>query len=328
MPFLQLIQRVQRIIERPDFFSSLSFTRGKIIRFYSLLILLFTLASVAIALPASLRFSRFLLSSDWHTQESIVMSLYPDELRVHVKGGEIVTNVTEPYAIAFPEAWRGISGGTDMPENLLIIDTTKSIAADDFLIQKTWLILGKDTLGAWDQKEGKVSIYSFDSEDTRKSADALTVTKTIYDRFVIDTFSVVQKVLLVGLCLLPVFLYIVYWLWYLLYLLFGAGVVWVVVKVRGYDLSYVDAYRAGMYLLPVPLIYDFFVMLLSHFPYVRIPFLFSIFLFVMALRNFPKVDMTTQSLSDVSGVSQETSDRAKKGVEPNANDEANRSEKE
>ena len=106
--------------------------------------------------------------------------------------------------------------------------------------------------------------------------------------FVSRVSSVLQKVFLFGIFLLPVFFYVAYWIGYLVYLIFGAAIVWLVAKQRGYALSYRDAYKAGIYLLPVPLVYDFFVMVLSDFPHVRVPFLFTAFLVAMALRNFPR----------------------------------------
>ena len=106
--------------------------------------------------------------------------------------------------------------------------------------------------------------------------------------FVSRVSSVLQKVFLFGIFLLPVFFYVAYWIGYLIYLIFGAAIVWLVAKQRGYALSYKNAYKAGIYLLPVPLVYDFFVMVLSDFPHVRVPFLFTAFLVAMALRNFPR----------------------------------------
>ena len=292
---MDIFQSIQNIIQRPQFFTSLEFTKGRTLRFYSLLILLFTLASVAISLPDAVRFAKIITSQTWQNQTEIITELYPDELEVNVMNGGISTNAEEPLAIPFPASWR-TGEGTNMPENLLVIDTEKSITLEDFATKKTAFILSKNTLGAWDQKEGRVSIY--DLGNTKGEAAAFLLTKAKYTQFIFQASSVVQKALLIGMCFLPIFFYIAYWIGYLMYLLFGAVIVWLVAKMRGYQLSYKHAYKAGIYLLPIPLVYDFFVMLLSDFPHARVPLLFTAFLVALTLKNFPKTDASIQSSID------------------------------
>lgn len=292
---MDIFQSIQNIIQRPQFFTSLEFTKGRALRFYSLLILLFTLASVAISLPDAIRFAQTITSQEWRNQTDIITELYPDELEVNVVNGDISTNAEEPLSIPFPVSWR-TKEYSGMPENLLVIDTAKSITLEDFAAKKTAFILSKNTLGAWDQKEGRVSIY--DLGNMKGEATAFLLTKAKYTQFISQASSVIQKALLVGMCLLPIFFYISYWIGYLMYLLFGAVIVWLVAKMRGYQLSYKHAYKAGIYLLPIPLVYDFFVMLLSDFPHARVPLLFTAFLVALTLKNFPKTGVSAQSSLD------------------------------
>lgn len=282
---MNILQSIQHLIERPSFFTSLDFTRGRTLRFYSFLILIFTAVSVVVSLPGAVRFVSTVASQEWQDQTEIIIGLYPDGLEVRAVDGIISTNAEEPLSIVFPESWR-TQGQADMPENLLVIDTTKSIALEDFATKNTSFILGRNALGAWDQNEGKVSIYDLKNQGNKES---FLLTKEGYTRFVASVSSVLQKVFLVGTFLSPIFIFMAYWIGYLGYLLFGAGVVWFVARQRGYALGYKNAYTAGMYLLPVPLVYDFFVTILSDFPHVRIPFLFTVFLAIMTLRNFPKI---------------------------------------
>mgnify|MGYP003586330009 CR=1 FL=1 len=282
---MNVLQSVQRLIERPSFFTSLDFTRGRTLRFYSLLILIFTAASVVITLPDAVRFVAAISSQEWRDQTAVVIGLYPDNLEVRIADGTISTNAEEPLVIPFPASWRMQQEQTGMTENLLVIDTTKSIALEDFATKNTSFILGKNALGAWDQREGKVSIYDLASQG---GAESFLLTQEKYTQFITWISSILQKILLIGVFLLPVFFYIGYWIGYLVYLLFGAAVVWFVSHLRGYELGYKNAYKAGIYLLPVPLVYDFFVMVLSDFPHARVPFLFTAFLVAMTLRNFPK----------------------------------------
>lgn len=292
---MDIFQSIQNIIQRPQFFTSLEFTKGRALRFYSLLILLFTLASVAISLPDAIRFAQTITSQEWRNQTDIITELYPDELEVNVVNGDISTNAEEPLSIPFPVSWR-TKEYSGMPENLLVIDTAKSITLEDFAAKKTAFILGKNTLGAWDQKEGKVSIYNLGEK--KGEMGTFLLTKAKYAQFIAHASSVAQKALLIGMCFLPILFYIAYWIGYLMYLFFGAAIVWLVAKKRGYQLSYKNAYKAGMYLLPVPLVYDFFVMLLSDFPHARVPLLFTAFLVALTLKNFPKTGVSAQSSLD------------------------------
>jgi len=282
---MNILQSMQNVIQRPTFFTSLEFVQGRALRFYSLLILIFTLASVIISLPGAFRFVETITSTDWQNQTNIITELYPDNLEISFVGGTVSTNVEEPLVIAFPESWRTHKESAGMLENLLVIDTTKSIALEDFTTKKTNFILGKNTLGSWDQKKGSVSIYDLGS---KAGSESFVLTKAKYAQFITKASAIFQKSLLIGILFLPVFFYSAYWIGYLTYLLFGAGVVLVAAKMRGYKISYKNAYKAGLYLLPIPLVYDFFVMLLSDFPHARVPLLFTAFLFAMTLKNFPK----------------------------------------
>ncbi len=293
---MEIFQSIRNVIQRPQFFTSLEFTKARALRFYSISILVFTLALVVISLPNALWFAKTITSQEWNNQTEIIAGLYPDELEINMVNGNISTNVEEPFLIPFPASWRKQGYHDDWLENLLVIDTTKSISLEDFAAKKTNFILGKNSIGAWNQREGKVEIY--DLGNAKGKAEAFLLTKAKYTQFISQASSVIQKVLLVGMCFLPLFFYIAYWMSYLMYLLFGAAIVWFVAKKRGYPLSYKHAYKAGMYLLPVPLVYDFFVMLLSDFPHARVPLLFTAFLVAMALKNFPKAGVPDQSTTE------------------------------
>ena len=211
-----ILQSIQRLIERPKFFTSLDFTRGRTFRFYSFLILIFTVASVVISIPEAFRFASAVASKEWHDQTAVVTRLYPDDLEIRMVNGTISTNAEEPLAIPFPESWRTQQERSAMPENLLVIDTTKSIALEDFAEKKTSFILGKNTLGAWDQQKGKADIYDLGGKSGEGS---LLLTKEKYAMFVSRVSSVLQKVFLFGIFLLPVFFYVAYWIGYLIYLI-------------------------------------------------------------------------------------------------------------
>lgn len=280
---MDFLDKIKHTIYRPDFFGRSAHEAKGGLRFYSLLLLLFVGTRVLLAVPTTIHFYQSVLSGEWRQQETILTDLYPDGLTLSIKEGTVSTNVNEPYSIIFPEAWR--SPKEVMPENLLIIDTTKPIETGDFVARNTFLILGKNGFGYHDPNKGEFRIYDFRDKEWR---GALDINKGTYDHFVTTASTVLRRFLFVGGFVLPFFLYAFLWVAYLAYLVFGALVVWLGAKLRGHHIGYGQAYVAGLYLLPIPFLYEFFSSY-GHGASFNIPFAFTLILFIMTLMNFPKI---------------------------------------
>lgn len=280
---MNMWEKMQHLVYRPDFFTQRNFKLRSGLRFYALLILLFVGLNVLFAMPGTVRFFHTLFSGAWEEQVRIVKTLFPEELNITVTNGAISTNQTEPYALSFPIEWR--STEADMPENLLVINTTKPIETSDFARYDTAIMVSEYGFGFRNYEKGEFRIY--DLREHGRGGN-FSIDKAKYDMSVAKAASVLRTVLIIVIILLPFFLYGIFFVGILIYLFFGALVVWLAAKVRNWPLRYGEAYIAAMYLLPIPLLYNISFDILPG-NYHGLPFAFSFILFLMALINFPKV---------------------------------------
>lgn len=265
---------------RPAFFVEQTFTLKQGLKFYAGLIALFVMALSLIALPGTVKFVHEVLSEHWDRQVSIISELYPTELVLSVRQGQVSTNMTEPYAIPLPLEWR--TSEFAVPENLLVIDSTKRIETDDFAREDTWFIIGADQVGFFNYEKNE---YRINDLSQALDGESFTIHADEYVQFVTQGAHYLRIVLLVGVALLPFLLYAMFFVGYLLYLLVGAMLVIITARFRGYTLGYARAYLSGLYLLPLPLSY---LVLLSLFHVQAMPLGFTLLLFVATLMNFPK----------------------------------------
>ena len=275
--------KVWHMVYRPDFFANRSYSVKSGLKFYSLLLLFFIGLKVLLALPATVEFYQTILSDAWEKQQSIIANIFPDELKLSIHNGVVSTNVSEPYAIPVPEEWSDARYG--LPKNLLVIDTTKPIDTGDFSEADTLIILGESSLGFHNQERGEFRIFSL-----RDASDdgSVVVDQQQYATFVAKISTALRSTLIIGSILLPFILYALLWPAYLVYLVFGAVIVWLGAKWRGHQITYREAYIAGLFLMPIPFLYEF-LSSYGHRLAGNIPFAFTLILFVMTLTNFRKI---------------------------------------
>lgn len=245
--------------------------------------ILTALLSLAVGIIFSSRVGWSLVyNSDVAMFRSQVEGLFPDELVLQFGNGGVSSNVDEPYAIPFPEAWKESADvqSERMPRNLLVINTGKPIEFADFSLYDTAAILSKDHIGFYDVSQEKFEIQNIGG----LAKESLTLDKAQYMRL-IDTGAYYLKVIIVVLlCFSPLFLFLFLFPVYIVYLLFGAVVVWLAAKARGVRLTYKQAYACGLYLVTLPVLYEILAALWA--PALVFPFDATLILFVLALVNF------------------------------------------
>ncbi len=274
-------QNIKNTLVRPEFFKNQSFELKSGLRFYSLAIFAFTVATVILMLPGVVRFVQTMTSGEWQRQQSIIKTIYPNELEVTLGKEGVSTNVSEPYAISIPEVWRGES--KKIPKNLLVIDTTRPIELSSFENEDTLIIIGKHQVGFRDLEKGEFRVGNLIADRN------LTITVIKFRYFVDTIFTIARYVIVFFMLVFPFILYVMHWTGYLFYALFGALVVWLAATIQGHKLGYGRAYLSVFYLLPVPLLYDLLTSFMGGQPSARYPLIFSFILFIMALINFPKM---------------------------------------
>ncbi len=282
------IQTIKATLVRPQFFQSPLFAAQPGLRFYSFSILAFTLATVVFMLPGIFGFFHQISGGEWQKQKTIISNLFPSELKLSFTKDGMVTNVAEPYAITLPKEWRG--DNTKIPKNILVINTTIPIDSAAFANADTYAILSKEQFGYHNPDKGETRFYDLKSQEWSKSE---TIDKEKFDTLVDKGSTILRTLLVIGTILLPFLLYALFWVSYLIYLILGAALVWLVTKLGGYKLSYSQAYRSSLYLLPLPLCYDFLSSSSLGLSVLHIPFFFSALLVLMTILNFPKVNKVT-----------------------------------
>ncbi len=236
------------------------------------------------------------LSEHWDRQVAIISELYPAELVLSVRQGQISTNMPEPYALLLPIEWR--TSEFAVPDNLLVIDTTKRIETQDFARQDTWFIIGADQVGFYNYEKNE---YRINDVKQALSNESFTIHATEYSTLVTKVAHFLRIALLVGIALLPFLLYGLFFVGYLVYLIVGAFLVWLAMRFRGYTFSYARAYLSALYLLPLPFIY---LVLLSLLHMRGMPLGFTLVLFIATLINFPK-KLVAPAVPDEIGTVQE-----------------------
>lgn len=203
-----------------------------------------------------------------------VLAVYPDELVLNFQNGQMTSNVEEPYSIPMPKDFE-----VKEPKNLIVINTRGTITADDFSRYDTAAILGGDAFWSYDAQKDKIEIQKF----SQYSKGSFVVNKQKVTEWTDLVLKVGEIVVTVLLFFLPLLLFVLFWFGYLIYLLFGAIIIWIVAKLRRVDLTYGQAYKLGLYLLTLPIIYSALTMgPLSGF---KIPFGFTIILIIVTYIN-------------------------------------------
>jgi hypothetical protein len=215
-------------------------------------------------------------------QSSKVANYFPEELAITIKDGNVSTNVQEPYFIKLPEDLKASvenkQSDVSNIENIAVINTKDKFDIDTFVSYKTFMLLTSDSV-VYMNSNNQITINSLTS-----------VKNFTLNRSVIVNFINKIKPLLVFLYPL-VFVggYIVGFMSvvaYLVYLLFGALIIWLVVKVKKIDIGYKKSYQIGMHLVTSVIIING---ILSMLPMKNtIPFLSTILLILLAILNLKK----------------------------------------
>lgn len=222
------------------------------------------------------------------------LALYPDELVLTFRDGQLSSNVEEPYSIpTLPE----FSGEV---ANLVVISTREPIALADFERYDTIAILGNDAVWTLDAEKNQIQIQKFD----QFSKEDMVINEQKVTEFVDMAMKVGKTVITILFIFLPLIVFVFLWLSYLSYLFLGALVIWVVAKIRKVNLTYGQSYKIGLYLLTLPILYD--VLTTGPLSMFHIPFLFTVILAVVAYTNLvPKIKEPIERTIETAKVPQE-----------------------
>jgi hypothetical protein len=246
---------------------------------YFLILALF--ASFAQAIPAAYRFVPKIQNVVSVAGEKM-LAQYPDELVITVAGGQVSTNVEEPYFIPAPDDMSATY------KNLVVIDTKQPFSDEKFKQYETFALVTKDSI-AFSGREREVRIERLDQ------VPDMTIAKG-------DVASLAGRVAPLARVLGPLLTVLMFLgllmasILVLFYLVIAALLVWAVAKIKGVKAGYKDAYKIALHAVTLPFLASTFASMLGIT--INIPFLTTILIAVVAWINLFPEQVSSEPLAD------------------------------
>lgn len=272
----QFIEHIQKSIFSPEYYRELltrpaSYSWKYYWSFTMLLSVFMTIVSTIPLVP--------LVNNTLNDLSSNFVSYYPDELEVHIDKGEVSTNVAEPYYLVMPKILREhVATATDL-QYLGVIDTHSQVSVEQFKAYKSGFWISKEYIIA-DDGNGGIRISKFGPQ----------MTYTLNELAVKELISTVQPFFKFVAPILVLIIFVAMLLSFalnLLYLLFGALLVWLMGKLMKQSWTYVTAYRLCLHATTLPLIVGLAFSLLP-VGEGNIPLLSTALLLIVVYMNFHK----------------------------------------
>jgi len=249
------------------------------LKYFLFFILFFTLLTTVILSFTTIPKIKF--SIDTITKE--ILRYYSDELEIIIKNGKVSTNVQEPYFIKTSSNLEN-----SLIENILVINTKDSFSLENFKNYNTACLLTEESLICYDNNQ-TIKIYPLTNISDFK------LNKSVISSFLIKVQPFFKLFYPIFILAFFVVIFIVL-LWRMVYLLFGAFLIWLVAKVRKVDIGYKKSYQLGLHLMTVSFFIDFLINVLKLLGIsLNIPYLFTIVLVVMAVLNLKTKNIVENS---------------------------------
>lgn len=241
--------------------------------------------AVMIALLATIIFSFSALPKFNKVVDEIApkaLNYYPDNLEVAVKSGKVSTNVPEPYFIKMPADLKntdqrtGARTQTGELENLLVIDTKNPITIDLFNNYKTAAVLGYDSFAYYDN--GAMKIQSLD-----QSINGVA-TKAKFAEMLNQFMPYLRVASFILVPIMFIFLFFGFIVGNLIYLIFGAFMIWIAASAMKINLTYGKSYQIGLHAITLGVILEATVF--YFYPSLEFTFLFTIIMLAIVWMNF------------------------------------------
>jgi len=205
---------------------------------------------------------------------------FPQELTINIKNGEVSTNVQEPYFVKMPQDWEDSSSHYKNFENQIVINTKDKFDINTFKSYKTAMLLTSDSVIYY--SENQIAINSLNN-----IKDFTLNRQIIAD--LINKFKPLINILFPILFIAVFFIGFFMVVWKMVYLLFGALIIWLIAKIKGLKIGYKGSYKAGMQLITGPIVLVGILSAIS--PNLTFKFLFTILLIILALVNLKKTEV-------------------------------------
>lgn len=200
--------------------------------------------SLVAALAGVILFS-FTLPVFYKTIKTLVdteVANYPEDLVINIKGGVVSTNKPEPFTIKLSQPSKDLNkSNTGVPENVLVIDTTKSFNVDSFSSYSTLALLTNNSIIISKDNIGNLQVISLSK--TKETQ----ITKTYLNTLESNLFKYLPLIFVTIIVFVFVALFIGYFAVTLLLLIVYAFLIWLIMKLKGLNFTYKDSYKVGIH---------------------------------------------------------------------------------
>ncbi|MCR4328887.1 MAG: DUF1189 domain-containing protein [Patescibacteria group bacterium] len=282
-------ETIKNSVYSPEFYRTL---RGKNLSFS--LKYFFSFAAVVAVVTASVVSFRIIPQAQFAftVLGTKVTSYFPEELEIVIAEGEASVNVAEPYLVKTPDDFLQ-STSTAKYENLFVADTVSPLSVDVFRSYSTLVLLTKHDFMV-SGNHGEVRVYPLEGIPDMK------INKKSVTNFVGD-FMPLLKFLGPIIAILSFLFFMGYASVQLIYLFFGALLVWALLWLKGIKVGYREAYRTGIHAMTLGvLVYSLSFIIPMH---IAVPFLFTILMLIVVAVNCKKEEGEHTELSEMPPVS-------------------------
>jgi len=213
--------------------------------------------------------------------ESKAGSVYPDNLVVDIKNGQVTTNQVEPYFIDTPGQILGNVSGN----HFITIDTKANVA--DITSQKTAILVTKDSVAVAGNSTSSYKVYPIDGSTN------FEINKTSYNKLISQILPFL-KYIQPGLIILVILLFLVWpviaagfsLLAELIYLLVFSLVFFLITKLMKKDIEYKKLYQMAMHAATLPILLSFIVSSVGiHMPFLLGSAILAVFMILVVNEN-------------------------------------------
>lgn len=281
---MQFFNNIKSSIYNPNFYNEIlnkPFSYS-LKYFLSLAVLIAIVTTIVFSFSTLPKINKFIGEIDVN-----VLKYYPDELVITAKNGIISTNVPEPYFIKMPAELKDENikpakneseiTRQDMAEleNLVVIDTKSPLTVDLFLSYKTFALVGRDSIAFYDNSAVKIQPTGPELNGVLTKAKVLE-----------SLDKIMPYIKIIPVALIPIafiFSFIGFIFGNLIYLIFGAFVIWLAAKIMKRELEYGKAYQIGFHAITLGVILE--AIIFQFYPILNFPFLFTILMVMIVWIN-------------------------------------------
>ena len=192
--------------------------------------------------------------------KNTIVTLFPNELVLTMKDGELSTNVKEPYIFPLPAKWKEAleSQSEEIPSHFLTIDTSASF--EDFYAYDSLILLTKTAVIA--RKEYAAEVVEY--KNILKEEDNFMLDSTRYKALVEEALPLIDRamstmlipVIAISLLVMPLIAGMIFGVIVLLYLVIATLLAWLLAAIMQRRTEYSELYRIGLYALTPSIIIE------------------------------------------------------------------------